>query len=68
MKILRKLGWTTSPEDRDLKYLVENSYQSLRVVGRGTIKIDPSEVNRTEEIKRAREEIKTLFACNYFRF
>lgn len=68
MKILRILGLTTSPEDLYLKDLVENSYQSLRVVGRGTVKIDPSEVNRTEEIKKAREEIKTLFACNYFRF
>jgi len=53
MKILRK---------------VENSHSSAQIVGRGAVRADPAEVNRTEEMKRAREEIKTVFACNYFRF
>ena len=32
-----------------------NAYKTLRVVGRGTIKIDPREVAASEEFKQARK-------------
>lgn len=46
--------------DRKLIELVKNSYKSLQVVGRGTIKIDPKEVRNTEEFKRARKAAKDI--------
>lgn len=41
--------------DAQLIKLVKNSYKSLRVVGRGTIMIDPREVVESPEFKAARE-------------
>lgn len=35
--------------DNYIKTLVKNSYNSLRVVGRGTVRIDPKEVAKTKE-------------------
>ena len=60
MTILRMLGLSPSEEDKKLKQLVENSYTSLRVVGRGTVKIDPKEVRNTEEFKRANKAAKDI--------
>lgn len=60
MAILRILGLSPSEEDIKLKELVENSYASVRVVGRGTIKIDPREVRRSIEFKKAREDAKAI--------
>lgn len=40
-------------EDMELINLIKNSYNTLRVVGRGTIIIDPTEVSNTKEFKEA---------------
>lgn len=40
---------------QELVNLVNDSYQSLRVVGRGTVRIDPREVARSTEFQDARE-------------
>lgn len=53
-KILVGLGLAPSESDRKLRDLVNKSYKSVRVVGRGTIVIDPSEVAATPEFKEAR--------------
>lgn len=60
MAILRMLGLSPSEEDKKLKQLVEGSYASLRVVGRGTVKIDPKEVRETREFKKARADAKAI--------
>lgn len=60
MSLLRLLGLSPSEEDKKLKKLVENSYASIRVVGRGTVKIDPNEVRNTKEFQDAREEAKAI--------
>lgn len=41
MGILEMLGLAPSKQDNELKELVTQSYASVRVVGRGTINIDP---------------------------
>lgn len=56
MKLLQILGLSPSEQDKKLKKLVDNSYKSVRIVGRGTVKIDPKEVRDTEEFRKARRE------------
>jgi hypothetical protein len=51
--LLRCLGLVPSARDLEIKHLVENSYKSVRVVGRGTIKIDAAEVRSTPEFLHA---------------
>lgn len=58
--LLRMLGLVPSEEDKKLRSLVDNSYKSVRVVGRGTIRIDPKEVSDSKEFKDAREEAKKI--------
>lgn len=60
MSLLNWLGFVPSEEDKKLKQLIQNSYSSVQVVGRGTVKIDPNEVSRTPEFKRAREEARKI--------
>ena len=55
-KILVSLGLAPSDSDIKLRDLVNKSYKSVRVVGRGTIKIDPGEVAATPAFKEAREK------------
>lgn len=55
-KILVSLGLAPSDDDIKLRELVNKSYKSVRVVGRGTVKIDPAEVTATPEFKAAREK------------
>lgn len=50
-RLLRQIGLFPSEEDRKLKALIDSSYKSLVVVGRGTIHIDPEEVRKTKEFK-----------------
>jgi hypothetical protein len=50
----------TKEDDKKLKDLVNNSYKSVRVVGRGTVRIDPKEVAASEEFKKARKEVRDL--------
>ena len=51
--LLRFLGLAPSERDREIMQLVNGSYKSVHVVGRGTIKIDPQEVLETPEFQRA---------------
>lgn len=60
MSILAALGLAPSKNDEKLKDLVTKSYSSVRVVGRGTVKIDPKEVRESQEFKKAREQAKTI--------
>lgn len=62
MGLLRALGLARSEEDKRLKALVSQSYSSVRVVGRGTVKIDPCEVSDTSEFKQAREQARLIVA------
>lgn len=60
MSFFIKLGLAPSERDKKLKRLVDNSYSSTRVVGRGTVKIDPNEVRRTPAFKEAREKARMI--------
>lgn len=60
MGILKALGLAPSERDEKLKDLVARSYTSVRVVGRGTVKIDPREVRLSDEFKLAREKAKAI--------
>lgn len=46
--------------DEELKSLVANSYQSIRVTSKGTIYIDPREVHSTSEFKEAQQQAKQI--------
>lgn len=60
MKFLGKFGWAPSERVKKRRELVENSYSSVKVVGRGTINIDPSEVTKTPEFRAARAKAKAI--------
>ena len=60
MSFLQKIGLAPSDDDKKLKSLVESSYKSVRVIGRGTIKIDPAEIRSSSEFKSAREKAKRI--------
>lgn len=60
MGILKSLGLAPSQHDKKLKELVAQSYDSVRVVGRGTVKIDPQEVSRSDEFKKARAQARAI--------
>lgn len=48
---------------RELIQMVNDSYDSLRVVGRGTVRIDPREVSRSAEFQRAKELAKQIVSA-----
>lgn len=58
--LLKVFGLGPSEQDKKLKELVDNSYDSVRVVGRGTVKIDPKEVRQSKEFQRAREQAREI--------
>ncbi len=60
MVLLKLLGLAPSQRDLELKALVDNSYRSVRVVGRGTIKIDPQEVRRSPEFQAALRQARAI--------
>lgn len=60
MGLRSMLGLNPSEEDKALKALVDNSYSSVRVVGRGTVKIDPIEVYQSQEFQAARAKAKAI--------
>lgn len=60
MGILKALGLAPSERDKKLKELVARSYVSVRVVGRGTVNIDPQEVRLSDEFKQARKQAKAI--------
>lgn len=45
---------------QELINLVNNSYKSLRVVGRGTVRIDPREVSQSATFQQARQLAKEI--------
>lgn len=60
MGFLKALGLAPSENDRKLKELVSRSYASVKVVGRGTVTIDPREVRESEEFKQARRQAREI--------
>ena len=62
--ILRLLGLAPSKRDIEIAQLVKNSYKSVLLVGRGTIKIDPEEVIRTPEFQAALKQAKEIVDSN----
>lgn len=58
--LLRLLGLAPSAREREIAQLVKNSYKSVRVVGRGTIKIDPQEVFDSPEFQLALQRAKAI--------
>lgn len=52
MEFLRNIfGLSLNEKEKEMKKLVENSYTSLRVIGRGTVSIDSSEVRARKSFK-----------------
>lgn len=51
---------TRKQKDELLKQLINNSYESVQVVGRGTINIDPKEVRNSENFKQALSLAKSI--------
>ncbi|MCC5611628.1 hypothetical protein LC612_34075 [Nostoc sp. CHAB 5834] len=60
MSFFVKLGFAPSERDKTLKRLIDKSYPSTRVVGRGTVKIDPKEVRGTSSFKEARDKASII--------
>ncbi|HRB97380.1 MAG TPA: hypothetical protein PKY67_06680 [Nitrosomonas sp.] len=60
MSFLSMLGLAPNEEDKRLKKLVQDSYKEVKVVGRGTIRIDPKEVSSSDEFKNAQNKARTL--------
>ncbi|MDC7682169.1 hypothetical protein PQU92_02710 [Asticcacaulis sp. BYS171W] len=60
MTLLKLVGLAPSEADKRLKELVNSSYNSVKVVGRGTVRIDPAEVRETEEFKKASRRAKAI--------
>jgi len=58
--VLKVFGLGPSKGDKRIKNLVNNSYSSVQVVGRGTVKIDVNEVRNSTEFKRASEQAKAI--------
>ncbi|MDO4682318.1 MAG: hypothetical protein Q4B17_05955 [Lautropia sp.] len=50
--------------DARLNALIENSYRNIRVVGRGTIQIDPEEVVNSWQFQQAREQAREIVASS----
>ncbi|MGX9937553.1 hypothetical protein ACVFVO_19380 [Advenella kashmirensis] len=51
---------TRKQKDELLKQLINNTYESVQVVGRGTINIDPKEVRNSENFKQALSLAKSI--------
>ena len=60
MSFLSMLGLAPNEEDKRLKKLIQDSYKEVKVVGRGTIRIDPKEVSSSDEFKNAQNKARTL--------
>jgi hypothetical protein len=58
--LLSLLGLAPTERDREIAQLVKNSYKSVRVVGRGTIKIDAKEVRDSPEFQRALQRAQAI--------
>ena len=58
--LLRLLGLAPTQRDREIAQLVKNSFKSVRVVGRGTIKIDAKEVFDSPEFQLALQRAQAI--------
>lgn len=58
--MLVHLGLAPSKSDMKLRDLVNKSYASVRVVGRGRVVIDPKEVIASPEFKAARRQAERI--------
>ena len=58
--MLRFMGLAPSERDLKLRKLVSSSYESVRVVGRGTVMIDPKEIAESESFRQARAEARRI--------
>jgi hypothetical protein len=62
LKHLIALFQAPSAEEQKLAKTINDSYKSLRVVGRGTIRIDPEEVFDSPEFKQDLDRAKRLIS------
>lgn len=60
-KLLILLGLAMTEKERKMKEMVDKSYESLRVVGRGTVKIDSSEVRNSKDFQVDCDKAKQFF-------
>jgi hypothetical protein len=60
VSLLELIGLAPTERDQRLRKLVSNSYTSVKVVGRGTVKIDPQEVSASDEFRQARREARMI--------
>lgn len=60
MSFLSMLGLAPNEDDKRLRELVQGSYKKVKVVGRGTIRIDPKEVSSSKEFKNAQDKARNL--------
>lgn len=58
--LFRLLGLAPSARDGEIAQLVKNSFKSVRVVGRGTIKIDAKEVFDSPEFQWALQRAQAI--------
>lgn len=58
--LLSLLGLAPTQRDREIAQLVNNSFKSVRVVGRGTIKIDAKEVFDSPEFQLALQRAQAI--------
>lgn len=59
-EFLQHIGLYPTEQDLEIRNMVQNSYKSLRVVGRGTVKIDPGEVRQSDEFKEALKQARVI--------
>ncbi len=60
MNLMEIIGLKPSARDQRLRELVTDSYSSVTVVGRGTVKIDPREVSASPEFQHARRQAEMI--------
>ena len=60
MNLLVFPGLAPSKNDKKIQKLVTNSYKNVRVVGRGTVKIDAAEVRKSSEFQAACKHARGL--------
>ena len=60
MNLFEIIGLKPSERDQRMRDLVKDSYKSVTVVGRGTVKIDPSEVSASPEFQHARRQAEMI--------
>ena len=60
VRILKFLGLAPTEDDKRLQELVQNTYKSVRVIGRGTVRIDPKEVRESAEFQKALSDAREI--------